>query len=131
MLFHSFNNQDERRAFGGSDFLELQFCKLKKGTNIKSIVSTRNIIDWCNDSLYVYGDDTEVFYKYYKDVFKNGVYNNLKSGDIDFFGINYYSTDQVNEMIKIIEEKKPEEYTVLLLWLNKAKEFNGVYILGV
>ncbi len=131
MLFHSFNNQDERRAFGGSDFLELQFCKLKKGTNIKSIVSTRNIIDWCNDSLYVYGDDTDVFYKHYKDVFKNGVYNNLKSGDIDFFGINYYSADQVNEMIKIIEENKPEEYTVLLSWLNKAKDFNGVYILGV
>ena len=131
MLFHSFNNQDERRAFGGSDFLELQFCKIKKGTNIKSIVSIRNIIDWCNDSLYVYGDDTDVFYKHYKDVFKNGVYNNLKSGDIDFFGINYYSADQVNEMIKIIEENKPEEYTVLLSWLNKAKEFNGVYILGV
>ena len=131
MLFHSFNNQDERRAFGGSDFLELQFCKIKKGTNIKSIVSTRNIIDWCNDSLYVYGDDTDVFYKNYKDVFKNAVYNNLKSGDIDFFGINYYSADQVNEMIKIIEENKPEEYTVLLSWLNKAKEFNGVYILGV
>ena len=106
MLFHSFNNQDERRAFGGSDFLELQFCKIKKGTNIKSIVSTRNIIDWCNDSLYVYGDDTDVFYKHYKDVFKNGVYNNLKSGDIDFFGINYYSADQVNEMIKIIEDEK-------------------------
>ncbi len=131
MLFHSFNNQDERRTFGGSDFLELQFCKIKKGTNIKSIVSTRNIIDWCNDSLYVYGDDTDVFYKHYKDVFKNGVYNNLKSGDIDFFGINYYSADQVNEMIKIIEENKPEEYIVLLSWLNKAKEFNGVYILGV
>lgn len=131
MLFHSFNNQDERRAFGGSDFLELQFCKMKKGTNIKSIVSTRNIIDWCNDSLYVYGDDTDVFYKHYKDVFKNGVYNNLKSGDIDFFGINYYSADQVNEMVKIIKENKPEEYTVLLSWLNKAKEFNGVYILGV
>ena len=131
MLFHSFNNQDERRAFGGSDFLELQFCKIKKGTNIKSIVATRNIVDWCNDSLYVSGDDTDVFYKHYKDVFKNGVYNNLKSGDIDFFGINYYSTDQVNEMIKIIEENKPEEYTVLLSWLNKAKEFNGVYILGV
>ena len=131
MLFHSFNNQDERRAFGGSDFLELQFCKMKKGTNIKSIVLTRNIVDWCNDSLYVYGDDTDVFYKHYKDVFKNGVYNNLKSGDIDFFGINYYSADQVNEMIKIIEENKPEEYTVLLSWLNKAKEFNGVYILGV
>ena len=90
MLFHSFNNQDERRAFGGSDFLELQFCKLKKGTSIRSIVSTRNIVDWCNDSLYVSGDDTDVFYKQYKNVFKDGVYNNLKSGDIDFFGINYW-----------------------------------------
>ena len=131
MLFHSFNNQDERRAFGGSDFLELQFCKLKKGTSIKSIVSNRNIVDWCNDSLYVYGDDTDVFYKQYKDVFKNGIYNNLKSGDIDFFGINYYSPELVEEMIKTIEANKPEDYAVILAWLNKAKEFNGVYILGV
>ena len=131
MLFHSFNNQDERRAFGGSDFLELQFCKLKKGTNIKSIVATRNIVDWCNDSLYVSGDDTDVFYKQYKDVFKNGVYNNLKSGDIDFFGINYYSPELVEEMIKTIEANKPEDYRIILAWLNKAKDFNGVYILGV
>lgn len=131
MLFHSFNNQDERRAFGGSDFLELQFCKMKKGTNIKSIVLTRNIVDWCNDSLYVSGDDTDVFYKQYKDVFKNGIYNNLKSGDIDFFGINYYSPELVEEMIKTIEANKPEDYAVILAWLNKAKEFNGVYILGV
>ena len=131
MLFHSFNNQDERRAFGGSDFLELQFCKMKKGTNIKSIVLTRNIVDWCNDSLYVSGDDTDVFYKQYKDVFKNGIYNNLKSGDIDFFGINYYSPKQVDEMIKVIEETKPTDYKTVLDWLVKAKEFNGVYILGV
>lgn len=131
MLFHSFNNQDERRAFGGSDFLELQFCKMKKGTNIKSIVLTRNIVDWCNDSLYVSGDDTDVFYKQYKDVFKKGIYNNLKSGDIDFFGINYYSPELVEEMIKTIEANKPEDYAVILAWLNKAKEFNGVYILGV
>lgn len=131
MLFHSFNNQDERRAFGGSDFLELQFCKLKKGTRIKSIVATRNIANWCNDSLYVYGDDTDIFYNYYKDVFKNGVYNNLKSGDIDFFGINYYSPELVEEMIKTIEANKPEDYRIILAWLNKAKDFNGVYILGV
>ncbi len=131
MVFHSFNNQDERRVFGGSDFLELQFCKLKKGTSIRSIVSTRNIVDWCNDSLYVSGDDTDVFYKQYKNVFKNGVYNNLKSGDIDFFGINYYSPELVEEMIKTIEANKPEDYTIILAWLNKAKDFNGVYILGV
>jgi beta-glucosidase/6-phospho-beta-glucosidase/beta-galactosidase len=131
MLFHSFNNQDERRAFGGSDFLELQFCQHKRGTSIKNIVSEDEIVNWCNDSLYVCGDDWETFYKNYKNIFKNGVYSNLKNGEVDWCSINYYSPEQVEEMIKIIEEKKPKEYQVVLEWLNKAKEFNGVYILGV
>ena len=129
MLFHSFNTQDERRAFGGSDFLELQFCQHKSGTSIKRIVN--KIENWRNDSLYISGDDMDTFYSCYKDVFKNGTYNNLKSGDIDFFGINYYSSEKVDEMIKTIEEKKPKDYIIVLEWLNKAKEFNGIYILGV
>ena len=129
MLFHSFNTQDERRAFGGSDFLELQFCQHKSGTSIKRIVN--KFENWRNDSLYISGDYMDAFYKCYKDVFKNGTYNNLKSGDIDFFGINYYSPEQVEEMIKTIEEKKPKDYIIVLEWLNKAKEFNGIYILGV
>ena len=129
MLFHSFNTQDERRAFGGSDFLELQFCQHKSGTSIKRIVN--KFENWRNDSLYISGDDMDTFYSCYKDVFKNGTYNNLKSGDIDFFGINYYSSEKVDEMIKIIEETKPTDYKTVLDWLVKAKEFNGVYILGV
>lgn len=129
MLFHRFNNQEERRMFGGSDFLELQFCQHKSGTSIKRIVN--KIENWHNASLYISGDDMDTFYKCYKDVFKNGTYNNLKSGDIDFFGINYYSPEQVEEMIKTIEEKKPKDYIIVLEWFNKAKEFNGIYILGV
>ena len=129
MLFHLFNNQDERRAFGGSDFLELQFCEHKSGTSIKRIVNKTE--NWRNDSLYISGDDMDIFYKCYKDVFKNGTYNNLKSGEIDSCGINYYSPEQVEEMIKIIEETKPTDYKTVLDWLVKAKEFNGVYILGV
>ena len=129
MLFHGFNNQDDRRDFGGSDFFELQFCQHKSGTSIKRIVNKTE--NWRNDSLYISGDDMDTFYKCYKDVFKNGTYNNLKSGEIDFFGINYYSPKQVDEMIKVIEETKPTDYTIVLEWLNKAKEFNGVYILGV
>ncbi len=130
MLFHIFNSQDERRDFGGSDFLELQFCQLKRGTSIKIIVDTDKIDCWCNDSLYVYGDDWNAFYKHYQNIFKNGVYPNLKSGEIDWSGINYYSPKQVNEMIKAIEKNKPKDYQVVLDWLNKATEFNGVYILG-
>ena len=45
MLFHSFNNQDERRASGGSDFLELQFCHLKRGTSIKNIEPVKLAVD--------------------------------------------------------------------------------------
>ena len=29
-----------------------------------------------------------------------------------------------------IEEIKPKDYKILLEWLNKAKDFNGVYVLG-
>ena len=131
MLFHIFNTQDERRAFGGSDFLELQFCQLKRGTSIKDVVSVDRIDNWRNSSLYVHGSDWELFYRDYKNIFKNGIYNNLESGEIDWCGINYYSPDQIEEMIKALEENKPEEYTVVSEWLVKAKNFNGVYILGV
>lgn len=130
MLFQVFKNQEERREFGGSDFLELQFCQLKKGTNLKSIVETDNIDCWRDDSLYVFGDDSELFYKHYKNIFNNGVYPNLKRGEIDWAGINYYSPEQVEEMVKSIENNKPKNYKIILEWLNKAKEFNGVYILG-
>ncbi len=131
MLFHSFNSQEERRAFGGSDFLELQFCLLERETRINNIVSIDKINNWRNDSLYVNGDDWEIFYNNYKNIFKNGVYNNLKSGEINWCGINYYSPEQVEEMIKNIKEKKPKDYKNVLEWLIKAKEFNGVYILGL
>lgn len=131
MLFHIFNNQDARRAFGGSDFLELQFCQLKRGTDIRSIVSIDRIDKWRNSSLYMHGSDWEIFYKEYKDVFRNGTYNNLKCGEIDWCGINYYSPEQVEEMIIALEEKKPEDYTIVLEWLIKAKAYNGIYILGL
>ena len=130
MLFHIFKNQEERREFGGSDFLELQFCQLKIGTSIKNIVDTDNIDCWRDDSLYVFGDDWNVFYKHYKNIFNNSVYPNLKCGEIDWSGINYYPPEQIEEMIKSVEEIKPKDYKILSEWLNKAKDFNGVYVLG-
>ncbi len=35
MLFHIFNSQKERREFGGSDFIEMQYCKLEQGSEIE------------------------------------------------------------------------------------------------
>ncbi len=59
------------------------------------------------------------------------MYYNLKIGEIDFCGINYYSPKQAEDVVNAIEEKKPEEHQVVLDWLNKTKEINGVYIFGV
>ena len=61
MLFHTFSSQEERRKFGGSYFIELQYCGLAQGTGIKKIVSAATIEDWKMDSLYIYGDDGNQF----------------------------------------------------------------------
>ncbi len=46
MLFLTFHSQEERREYGGSAFIEMQFCKLPAGTGIKDIVAVGNINDW-------------------------------------------------------------------------------------
>lgn len=94
MLFHMFSSQQERRNFGGSDFIELQYCKLPQGLKIKEIVSVDKISNWKNDSLYVSGDDMNLFYESYSNIITGGIYNNGKSGGMDLLGINYYSQEQ-------------------------------------
>ena len=61
-LFHSFNSQEERRKCGGSDYIELQYCRFPVGTETKKIISVNRIRHWENDSLYVYGEDSPLFY---------------------------------------------------------------------
>lgn len=91
----------------------------------------RVIDNWQNDSLYVYVDDIDVFYTNYKDIFVDGRYNNMKMGEIDLFGINYYSPQQLAEIIEKTQKQKPLGFDVLLDWLKKAIEYNGFYILGI
>lgn len=130
-MFHTFKNKEDRRAFGGSAFIEIQYCKLKPNTRIKKIVSVNAIDNWQNDSLYVYVNDIDEFFSNYKDIFNNGVYNNLKKGEIDIFGINYYSSQQLTEIIDKIEKQKPLDYSVILKWLKQGINYNGFYILGM
>ena len=126
MLFYTFNSQDERKNFGGSAFIEMQFCKLPVGTKI---VKIRNIENWGNDSLYI--NNVDEFYQEYSDIFDCGIYNNLEQGVVDIFGINYYSYDLIDLIINKIKNKKPREYDALIQWLNNAKRYNGFYILGI
>ena len=129
MLFHEFASQEERRSFGGSAFIEIQFCKLPKNTNVKKIVAINRINHWQNDSLYI--SDEETFYKEYCNIFNCGIYNNLQSGTFDMFGINYYDSTLIDSIIAKLQQDTPADYKILIEWLIKAKEYNGFYILGL
>lgn len=126
-LFHKFNSQEDRRNFGGSYFIELQFCRLPKGTENKKLFS--DIRHWQNDSLYICDDD--LFYREYSGIFNCGIYHNLKTGIVDIYGLNYYPPELTDALIKRITEKSPEDGNTLLEWLSKAKNYNGFYVLGV
>lgn len=130
-MFYTFKNQEERRQFGGTGFIELQYCKLKRRTKIKKIVSVNKIKHWQDDSLYIYVDDIDCFLSSYGAIFNCGTYNNSETGLIDVFDIKYYSLEQTEEMINLIEKEKPVDYQILLSWLDKVKDNNGFYFLGI
>ena len=131
MLFYSFHSQLERREFGGADFIEIQYCRLAKGTSIRKIVSVDAISHWKDDSLYICGDDMERFYQHYGDIITGGIYNNGDCGPMNLWGINFYSRDQANNMIERLAEKKPPEYQILCRWLRAGEQYLGFYLLGV
>lgn len=128
-MFLSFKSENERKEYRGSTYIELQYCKLKPNAKLKKIVSLRSIKHWQDDSLYV--NDIDNFCLIYGDMFCNGVYNNLKSGAIDLFGINYYSSILLQDIINKIEANKPLDYEVILPWLKQGLKYNGIYILGL
>lgn len=130
MLFHIFSNQEERRKFGGTDFFEIQFCRMLRAAGIKTITAVDSIRHWRNDSLYVSGDD-DVFWREYHKIFDCGIYNNLKSGPVDLCGINYYGPRHIAPILAKLLEAKPADHERLIEWLNTAKQYNGFYILGV
>ena len=131
LLFYSFSSQTERREYGGSDFIEFQCCKLKRGTSIKKIISVDHIEHWKNNSLYLSGDNMEEFLFLYSDIFNKGIYNNGKSGAVDLFGINYYPPELEETIIKLLRVRNSEYDRILTDWLMTADEHNGLYILGV
>lgn len=127
MLFHIFSNQEERRNYGGSAFIEMQFCKLPVKTKRKDLV--KRIDFWKNDSLYI--DDEEAFFHEYSNIFNCGMYSNLKSGGVDLYGVNYYAPNFIEPIIRRLKEEKTAEYEIVIEWLDKAKRYNGFYILGI
>ena len=81
--------------------------------------------------MYLFVDDIDNFLEEYNDIFDSGVYNNMKSGNIDICGINYYSKDSIHKLLDTIKNKKPIDYETIILWLEEAMNYNGFYILGI
>ncbi len=130
-MFHSFSSQADRRKSGGSDFLELQFCRMPPETAIEKIIAVDNIFHWSDDFLYISGDDTNVFLNAYSHILGCGIYNNLKTGVADPSGINYYKPGSIDAIAARLLENKPADYKKLAAWLSAAKKYNGFYLLGV
>lgn len=130
-MFHSFSSQEERKNFGGSDFLEIQFCRMPPKTEIERMVAVDRIKHWCCDSLYISGEGVSAFFKEYGCIFDCGIYSNLETGAIDPYGINYYRSDLIDAIIAKILKKRPTDYEKLAAWLNTAKQYPGFYILGI
>ena len=129
MLFQTFRSQAERRRQGGSCFVELQFCRMPPGTPVRRLVDVDSIRNWMDDSLYV--DDETVLYREYGRFFTGGVYNNLRRGPVDLYGINYYESAMIDPLMERLRREQPPEYETLMGWLERAKDYNGFYILGI
>lgn len=130
-MFYSFKNMKENISSCGAPFIELQYCKLKTKSKIKKIVAINKIDFLKDDSLYFSINDTEIFDNNYGNIICGGTYNNLKSGKVDWFGINYFSLRQLVDIINKIEKYKPLDYEILLDWLKEGLNYNGFYILGI
>ena len=126
-MFHLFSSQAERREYGGSGFLEMQFCRFPRGAKVAELVNS--IENWKDDSLYI--DDENEFYREYGAIFDCGFYHNLRRGAVDVYGINYYPPECVGELAARIAERRPAEHGAVLGWLKEAERYNGFYILGI
>ena len=128
-MFLKFESQEKRKKYGGSCFIEIQFCKLPSGTNINRIINGYD--HWQNDSLYVYDDKQGEFYDKYKDIIGSGIHHNMSEGYFDTWGVTYYGPEKIEDIESRLKEDKPEGYELLLSWFEEAKQYNGFYILGV
>ncbi len=130
-MFLKFEKKEDRQAYGGTAFVELQYCKLPVDASNKEIVAVDAIKNWDATSLYIYSDEMNAFYSEYKDVLGDGLYHNMKEGTVDLYGINYYNVEKTKNILHKLDTLKPKEYAIFLQWLKDNPHDNGFYILGI
>lgn len=124
-----FINNSERKKRKLTECLEFQICRRYETLDL--LISVKNIKKWNQESVYIDFENLEMFVHVYFDYFSECIHSDKTQGDIDIYGINYISTTKTLDAIKIINEKKPKNYEEMLVFLEKANENNGFYILGM
>ena len=124
-----FINSKERK---GSGYIEIQNC-IKKPT--KGFFSKRtkfnNISHFKDTSLLISADDIDEFFEIYMEYFEPNTVPN-KDTIFCFYGLNYYSKEQTEEILRKISKNKPKHSEVLVKWLEDCvKKYSGFYILGI
>ena len=103
----------------GSAYFEFQYCKGKPTKNHGRF--------WLGDSLLVHIDNEEIFFDNYFRYF-----DSPKEGKFNYYGPNYYTKEQTEDILQKVREDKPQEHDTVCTWLEKAAtEYNGFYILGI
>lgn len=128
-MFLTFSKKKELSERIDSEYIEFQYCRLKKDTKLSEITEGE-VSFGLTDSLYIAEDDLKEFFEQYSDILNFGYYGNQQTGVVDPYGINYYKADSVDIIIKKLTENKPSDYKLFKEWLEEAKKYNGFYILG-
>jgi len=126
-----FINYYDMKNIGGTAFLELSFCKLNPKVKVRKLTSISSIKSWNTDSLFIPIEMVNEFIDKYNEIFVEGVYNNLKVGPIDIYGINYFDSNTTIGILKRLLLAKPSGHEVLAKWLVQSKEYNGIYIRAI
>ena len=129
LRFYTFASQDERRRLGGSDWIELQYCRLPAGTPVDVLLA--NDMHWQDDSLYLSGEEMEAFTRHYGAIFTGGFYQNGRRGPVDLCGLNYYDRMQAEAIRARLEAERPPDYRSVLRWLQDMGNAIGFYLLGL
>lgn len=130
-MFQKFGSNEERRAFGGSCFIEIQYCRFPVGNDPEKIVSIDAIVHWDLTSLYICDEAMDKFCIEYKDILNNGLYSNMEEGVVDSWGINYYDERKSKVLMERLRTNKPQRFEMFFKWLEENPYHNGFYILGV
>ena len=112
----------------GSAYFEFQYCK--KEWNIKKLLK-KGFSHWEKDSLLVHVDYDRDFFDNYVDYLETPDSPD-ETQELDPYGVNYYTKEHTFVIIEQIKNDKPQEFDVLVSWLEKAAtEYNGFFFLGI